>query len=134
MARGKKTKKDDIPTDRQCFRHWVELRDLHDGTVRELPVKVFQKIVLVAKDRYNVRKVPPEISLEVQDIGRTWKASNIEDLRRQLREQYPDGAFERTLKCVRDPEAEERRESALNELARIFVDVAVREILAERKT
>ena len=132
-ARGKK-KKDDIPTDRQCFRHWVELRDLRDGTVRDLPVKVFQRILLVAKNKTVPADAPPEISLEVQDIGRVWKASGLEDLSRQLREQYPDGAFERTLKCVRDPEAEERRESALNALMQILVEVMVRQILEERQT
>jgi hypothetical protein len=71
----------------------------------------------------------PEISIEVQDIGRVWKASDVQDLSRQLRELYPDGAFERTLKCVRDPEAEERRESALNELAQILVEAGVRRML-----
>ena len=75
-----------------------------------------------------------EISIEVQDIDRVWKASDVEDLSRQLREQYPDGAFERTLKCVRDPEAEERRENALNQLIQLLAEVTVREMLEEKRT
>jgi hypothetical protein len=41
--------KDDTPVEKQHFRHWVELRDLRDDTVRELPITVFQRIVLVEK-------------------------------------------------------------------------------------
>jgi hypothetical protein len=102
--------------------------------VRELPVKIFQRILLVAKNKADPPEAPPEISIEVQDIGRVWKASDLEDLSRQLREQYLDGVFERTLKCVRDREAEERRESALNALVQILAEVTVREMLEEKQT
>ena len=70
MARGKK-KKDDIPPDRQCFRHWVELRDLRDGTVRELPVKVFQKILLATKKN----AAPPKEPLGNQHRGSGYRPS-----------------------------------------------------------
>jgi hypothetical protein len=49
-------KKDDLPIDRQCFRYWVELRDLRDGTVRELPVTVFQRTLLVAKNKADAKE------------------------------------------------------------------------------
>lgn len=45
--------------------------------------------------------------MHVQDGSRTWVAVDLEDLSTQLRGQYPDGTFERTLRSERDLEAEE---------------------------
>ncbi len=123
------TKEDDTPIEKQHFRHWIELRDLRDDTVRALPVTIYQRIALVAKKKGVKPDTSPAIRLEVQDAGRTWEALDLEDLARQLREHYLDGAFKRTLKCERDPAAEERYRSALNGLAQILAEVVVREML-----
>jgi hypothetical protein len=41
---------------------------------------------------------------------------SLDDLAAQLREKYPDGAYERTLHQERDFQAEERRSEAMNGL------------------
>jgi len=131
--------KDDTPIDRQIFRYWVELRDLRDRSVRELPAKVVQRILLATKGKRERRgetepdppERPSEIRIVVQDIDRTWEALDKDDLSRQLRERYADGVFERSLKCQRDPEAEERHWAATKELIRIIARATVRRMLAE---
>jgi hypothetical protein len=52
----------------------------------------------------------------------------MEDLARQLREHYPDGAFERSLHRERDLAGEEKYWSAIEELARIVARAAMRQI------
>jgi hypothetical protein len=63
---------------------------------------------------------PNEQILSVQDGMTTHEANCLEQLAGQLREAYPDGSFERTLRCERDRAAQERHSDAINELARIF--------------
>ena len=53
------------------------------------------------------------------------------DLRAQLREKYPDAVFERTLHYVRDREAEERPEEALNGLVQLLAERVVEQALEE---
>jgi hypothetical protein len=135
-------KKDDTPIERQVFRYWVELRDLRDGTVRELPVSFVQRILLTTKrkgkdkagGKTDAQEAPPEIRVRVQDADRIWDARDRDDLARQLREAYPDGAFERTMKCERDLVAEERHWSAMEELMRVIARAAVRKALAADAT
>ncbi len=116
--RGKKTQTNDQPKGEHCFRHWVESRDLRDDSVRTLPVTAYQNIFFGGKK--NTPERPPEQVIRVEDVGRVWEAPNLEDLSRQLREQYSDGAFQRTLKRERDFKTEERRRTALNELIQIL--------------
>jgi hypothetical protein len=59
------------------------------------------------------------------------EAKDLDDLRAQLREKYPEGAFERTLHYVRDPEAEERRERALNGLIELLAERVVEQMIEE---
>lgn len=110
------------------FRHWVQLRDLRNNSVRDLPITVFQRIALVEK-KGATPDTSPEISLEVQDAERTWKASDLEDLARQLRKHYPDEAFQRTLKWERDLASEKRHQEALDGLMQLLAEVVVREML-----
>lgn len=124
-------KNDDILMERRMYRYWVELRDLRDGSVRELPVKLIQRILLKGKRMDDAPEIPLEIRMRVEDEGRTWEARDKDDLSRQLRKVYPDGTFERSLKCVRDPEAEERVRSAMDGLARIIAETVVRDVLAD---
>lgn len=118
--------KDDIPIESQLFRYWVRLRDRRDDTTRELPITFVERIVLATKSKTNAQEPPPELRLRAQDIGRTWDASDVEDLARQLRDHYPDDVFERTLNRERDFAAEERYRSAIGELARIVARAAMR--------
>jgi hypothetical protein len=133
-AKRKSKKSTDTPREEWCFRHWVELRDLRDDTVRVLPVAVFQRIALVSKSKSHALEKPPELCLEVQDVGRVWKASSVDHLATQLREAYPDGVFVRTLKCERDREAEEKRRTALDSLAEILAEATVRRMLEDGPT
>jgi hypothetical protein len=85
VTKGEKENMHDLPVNRQCFRQWVELRDLRDDTVRELPVTVFKRILLVAKKKAATHEAAPEIRLRVQDVGRIWEASDLKDLARILK-------------------------------------------------
>jgi hypothetical protein len=118
-------KKDDTPIEKQLFRYLVELRDLRDETTRTLPITFVKRILLASKNKTGAQEPPPELRLRAEDGGRIWDASDVEDLARQLREHYPDGKFERTLKRERDFAAEERYWSATEGLARIIARAAV---------
>ena len=111
----------------QLFRYWVEVRSLRDDTIRKLPLTAVMMVPLVSS------KVKPQPSsrrvLRLQDDTEILEAEDFENLRVQLRHRYPDDAFERTIHWERDLEAEERRERALNGLAKIFAEAAVEELL-----
>jgi hypothetical protein len=79
----------------------------------------------------NEPRPPDRELLRLQDDTETWEVETFDELRTRLRDKYPDAAFERTLHTVRDHEAEERRESALNELVSILAKSAVDEFVAE---
>jgi len=110
----------------EIFRHWVEIRDLQAGTVRELPLKVMQRIHIPTKR--NLEPRPPEQVLEIKDTEGLLEATDLDDLIQRLRERYPDALFERTLKQELDQAATERRAEAINELARIVARAAVRNL------
>ncbi|HKS54553.1 MAG TPA: hypothetical protein VJS12_04670 [Steroidobacteraceae bacterium] len=74
---------------------------------------------------------PNEQIFSVQDGLTTREADCLDQLARQLRDAYPYGSFERTLKCERDTAAEERHSDAINELARIFAKADVRQLLRD---
>jgi hypothetical protein len=112
------------------LRCWVEVRDLASGSVRKLPLTAVKLVCL--KTGKKDEPLPPDREvLRLQDDEETWEASDFDELKIRLRGKYPDGAFERTLHYVRDREAEERRETALNELASIFAKSAVDHLIAE---
>ena len=113
----------------EIFRYWVEIRDLREDSIRNLPLKAFTRIHLPT--RKGEVQEPNEHILSVEDGLTTYEANCLEQLARQLREAYPDGSFERTLKCERDTAAEERHSDAINELARIVATAAVRQFLRD---
>ena len=117
-------------SDRQIFRYWVELRDLKSRSVRKLPLTAV-KVICLKTGKKNEPLPPDKELLRLQDGEETWEASDFDELRTRLREKYPDGAFERTLHYVRDREAEERRERALNGLISILAKSAVDDLIAE---
>jgi hypothetical protein len=59
------------------------------------------------------------------------EAKTFDELRSQLRDKYPDTAFERTLHYERDREAEERRERALDGLMTLIAEAVVKKMIEE---
>jgi hypothetical protein len=90
------------------------------------------RLVCLKRGKKNEPPLPDREVLHLQDDEETWEASDLDELKLRLRDKYPDEIFERTLHYVRDHEAEERRERALNELASIFAQRVVDEFVAEQ--
>ena len=111
----------------QLFHYWVEVRSLRDDTIRKLPLTAVMMVPLASS------KINPQPSsrrvLRLQDDSEILEADDFETLRVQLRQRYPDDAFEHTIHWERDLEAEERRERALNGLARLMAEAAVAELV-----
>jgi len=114
--------------EKQIFRYWIEIRELASGSVRSLPLNAVVRICL-AKQKKNEAPIPNEELLHLKDGAETLEAKSFDELRARLRDKYPDEAFERTLHFERDREAEERRERALDGLARLFAEKAVDEMI-----
>lgn len=77
--------------------------------------------------------MPNEEVLQLGDGATTLEARNLEDLAKQLRQRYPDEAYERTLHRARDYQAEERRADALRRLIEILAKTAVKEHFQETR-
>ena len=91
----------------KIFRYWVEVRDLTNGSVRNLPLIAIAKIHIPRSKKEAQR--PTEEILQLKDGFSTLEAKTIDELAAELRAKYPDGKYERTLHHERDREAEERR-------------------------
>jgi hypothetical protein len=118
-------------SDKKIFRYWVEIRELANGAVRKLPLSAV-RLICLKRGKKNESPLPDRELLRLQDGDETWEASDFEELKTRLRDKYPDAAFERTLQYVRDQEAEERREEALDGLMRILVKKVVDDLIAEQ--
>lgn len=118
-------------SDKKIFRYWIEIRELASGSMRKLPLTAV-RLVCLKTAKKNEPLPPPRELLRLQDGEETWEAETFEELRTRLRAKYPDAAFERTLHYVRDKEAEERRESALNSLIGSLAKAAVDDLMAEQ--
>jgi hypothetical protein len=121
---------DETSQDMRVFRYWVEIRELATGSVRTLPLTAVMRICLV-RGKKNEPPPPDRELLELTDGEATLEANDLDDLRTQLREKYPDAVFERTLHYERDRDAEERREKALNGLVQLLAERAVEQALEE---
>jgi len=119
-----------VPDSEQVFRYWVEVLELKNGLVRNLPLKAIAKIHIPRKKSEPQR--PREEILQLTDGAETLEAKSLDDLAGQLRQRYPDETYRRTLHRERDRQAEERRAEAMNGLIRIFAEAAVEEALRER--
>ncbi len=117
----------ELPENKRIFRYWVEVRDLTNGSVRNLPLTAVAKIHIPRSKKEGQR--PTEEILQLKDGSATLEAKSLDDLAAQLRERYPDGAYERTLHQERNWEAEVRREEALHQLAKIVAEAVVRDFL-----
>jgi hypothetical protein len=117
-------------SDKKIFRYWVEIRELANGAVRKLPVSAV-RLICFKRGKKNEPPLPDRELLRLQDGDETWEASDFEELKTRLRDKYPDASFERTLHYVRDHEAEERRETALNGLISMLAKKVVDDLIAE---
>lgn len=117
-------------SDKRILRYWVEVRDLASRSVRKLPLTAV-RLVCLKRGKKNEPPLPDREVLRLQDDKETWEAETFDELRTRLRERYPDAAFARTLHYVRDHEAEERRERALNGLISILAKRVVDDLIAE---
>jgi hypothetical protein len=117
-------------SDKKILRYWIEVRDFKSGSVRKLPLTAV-RLVCLKRGKKNEPGLPDRELLRLQDGEETWEASDLDELRSVLSDKYPDAAYLRTLHTVRDHEAEERHESALNELISILAKSAVNEFVAE---
>ena len=117
-------------SDKKILRYWVEVRDVTSGSVRKLPLTTWRVICLKRGKKYEPL-LPDKELLRLQDGEETWEADTFEELLTRLRNKYPDAAFERTLHYVRDHEAEERHERALNELISILAKSVVDDLIAK---
>jgi hypothetical protein len=110
----------------QSFRYWVEIRDLANGSVRNLPLLAVAR-VHIPRGKREAQK-PTEEALQLKDGPATLEASNLEDLAAQLRARYPDCAYARALHQERDLDAVERRSKAINGLINLIVESFVRSL------
>ena len=114
----------------QISQYWVEVRSLRDDTIRRLPLTAVMMVPLASS------KINPQPSsrrvLRIQDDSEILEADDFANLRVQLRQKYPDDAYERTILWERDIEAQQRRERALNGLARLMAEAAVEDELKVR--
>ena len=117
-------------SDKEIFRYWVEVRELKSESVRKLPLTAVRRVCF-KRGKNNEPLLPDREVLKLQDEEETWEADTFDELRARLRDKYPDSAFERTLHYVRDLEAEERREAALNGLISILAKRVVDDLIAE---
>jgi len=121
--RSRREKNNEFTETKRIFRHWVEIRDLKSGSVRQLSLSAVAKIHIPR--RRNEPQRPTEEFLEVVDGEEALVAKNLDDLVRQLRRRYPDGAYERTLRRERH----RLREEAINKLTEILLPRVILEAL-----
>ena len=114
---------DDLPESRQIYRYWVEIRDVHDGATRKLPLSAMTRIHLCGR-----KKGPPRANeefLELKDESTVMEGKDLDDIAAQLRQKYPDETHERFLRKERDYEAERRKAAAMNELIELLAQATV---------
>ncbi len=124
-------RKKDLPESKRIYRHWVEPRELRDGSTRDLPLRAVTRIQLPRRE--GDRQKPDQQVLRLQDNSVVLEGRNIEDIVAQLRQQYPDETHERFLHRERDCKAEQRKAGAMNALVEILAKAAVDELLREQE-
>jgi hypothetical protein len=136
MSSSRRTPRTDVtdldqtpPERRPIFRHWVEIRDLRDGSVRTLPVHAMTLVPLGG--RPGDTPEPAEQLLRLQDDITVFEATDFEELAEQLRSRYPDQTHERHLHRERDPEAEQRQAAAMRSLVELLVEATVKDVLRQ---
>lgn len=127
--KGRRTNDKPCTDPEQIFRYRVELRDLQSGSTRNLPLTAIARINIPRKR--NEAQRPSEEILQLHDNSVIIEAMNLDDLAAQLRQKYPDEAYERTLHRERDRETERRRAEAINGLIEILAKSVAEQLLRE---
>jgi hypothetical protein len=125
-----KAKEPDRPESRHIYRYWVELRDRHNGSVRNLPLTALRLVHLSRK--HGDPPQPDEQRLRLQDDTRAIEARDLDELAAQLRSRYPDATHERRLHWERDLESEQRYADALDALMELVVEAVVNDVLRDQ--
>jgi PAS domain-containing protein len=120
----------DRPENQQRYRYWVEIRDLRDGSVRNLPLHA-QRLVHLSRKRGEPPH-PDQQLLRLQDDNTVIEAQGLDALATQLRSRYPDETHERRLHWERDREAEQRYANALDALSELVVEACMNDLLPEQ--
>jgi hypothetical protein len=105
-----------------CFKYWIEVRDLRDGTVRELPLRSVIHLKIPTRKAHS--PPPSRECLQIEDGAEPMEGETWEELVAKLRARYPDGPYERRLKRERDL----RAEHAMNELVKLVARSAMRKL------
>jgi len=121
--KGGKRGEKDLPESKWIYRYWVEIRDLRDGSRRELPLSGMTRIHLCGKKNSPPR--PNEEFLELKDGSTVIEGKDLDDIAAQLRQKYPDETHERFLREERDCEAERRKAAAMKDLIKLLAQAAV---------
>lgn len=108
----------------RCYRAWVEIRELKSGFVRTLPLRAFAMVKLLRSRETDPEPRREEV-LRLEDGTSTIEVRRVDELRVKLRDKYPDGEYERTLRVQRDQEAEQRRKEAMSGLIDVLAKAVV---------
>lgn len=125
-------RKKDLPESKRIYRYWVELRDLRDGSTRDLPLGAVTWIHLPR--RKGDRQEPDQQVLRLQDNSLVLEGKDIEDIAAQLRQRYPDETHERFLHRERDYESEKRKAEALEGLMELLAKAVVDDLVREQRS
>lgn len=120
----------DRPEHERLYRHWVEIRNLHDESVRTLPLRAVRLVYIPTSKTATPR--PDEQRLELLDDSTVIKATYLDDLSVELKSRYPDEMYERRLCWEHDLDAEQRRADALDALIELLAQTAIDDILNEQ--
>jgi hypothetical protein len=124
-----KTKEPDRPESQRIYRYWVEIRELRDGSVLNLPLTALRLVQLDGKRAESPQ--PDEQRLRLHDDATVIEARDRDELAATLQSKYPDATHERRLYWERDPEAEQRYAGALDALMELVVEAVVNDVLRE---
>ena len=112
----------ELPKNQWIYKYWVELRNLHDGSVRNLPLTARRRIHIPTEK--NAPALPDEVELRLEDNEDVIEGRDIDSVATQLRKRYADADYERILRCERDLDAETRKVAALDGLIEILAKAA----------
>lgn len=107
-----------------CFKYWIEVRALIDGSIRKLPLRTVIHLKIPTK---KAKSVPQSREcLQIEDDAAPIEGETWEELVAKLRERYPDHSFERRVHRERDLDAEH----AMSELVKLLARSAMRKGLS----
>lgn len=116
----------DLPKSLQMFQHFVDVRDLRDGSTRTF--KLLKVVSLFLPTKKGVEPRPSEELLRLECDATSLEAKTFDELIIQLRQKYPDEVYERVLRSERDYQSEQ----AMHDLFRVFAAAALKRLMREK--